>query len=130
MECRVQFVALQTLGLADDREFQEFLDEMSQCAPQTLLKDVIEYIRRRVQPMDEYHMTTGCYLVSPACARHHFLSYKEAIPQARIDLWNMLTRGLIEYERILKGKQINFGTILEQFRKYLIKFIESWMQIG
>lgn len=92
--------AKQTLGLADEHEFQEFVDEMSRSATRSsLLKDVAAFIDKKVNESSCHRH----FLKDPAAARQHFQNYKDVVPLARIDLWTMLTRALIEYERILKG---------------------------
>ena len=104
-------MTVQTLGLADEHEWQEFVDEMSRSTRSSLLKDVTLFIEKKVNESS----CKRSFLMDPAAARRHFHSYRDVVPLARIDLWTMLTRALIEYERILKGKCLS-GAAAADFR--------------
>lgn len=103
------------LDLPDDQEFRAILYGLASSSKRgcdsEVLKDLAQRIRmQRTQSVTD-PATTRAYLADPISIRAHFGSFKEtAVPRVRLDLWKMLSKALIQYERLLRGK-LNFSYV-------------------
>lgn len=93
----------QLVSWTSDDDFEDFIHKMSQSSAESRLNDITEYIRQRTQPVNEC-LASAAPFTGTEAAKQYFLQYQHMIPKSRIDIWNMLSRALVEFERILKGK--------------------------
>ena len=105
---------MKVLDIPDEHEFRLLLKTMQTVPDSEFVKELACYIhQQRARPADQ-PATSRLYLVDPATIRAHFSLFKEtAVPKSRLDLWKMLSRALIQYERILRGNQ--FESITPKF---------------
>ena len=90
------------LDVRSEREFQEMVDRLSYANPRTLVTQL-----RRFKQDQQSASRTPRGPLNPQRIRQHFDAVQQAVPKSRIDLWKMLSRALIRYERILQGRNLN-----------------------
>lgn len=97
---------MKALDIPDEHEFHVLLTAMHSVPDSDILKELACYIQQqRSRPADQ-PVTTRRYLADAATIRNHFELFKEtAVPKKRLDMWKMLARALVQYERILRGKR-------------------------
>ena len=101
------------LDLTDDQEFRAVLSNLRSIQPAKVTRELTERIglqkSRKASSLDP--SAARAYLTDVSSIRAHFRRFKEtAVPRVRLQLWAMLSRALIQYERILRGKS-NHQTI-------------------
>ncbi len=92
------------LDVTDDQDFRSLMSGLGPTKnPAEITKELANRIRiQRTQSVDI--AATRSYLTDAATIRTHFGRFKEtAVPRARLELWKMLSKALIQYERILRG---------------------------
>lgn len=92
------------LDLSDDQELRALLSSLRPVKPREVTNELARKIRsHKVQSVDP--STVRTYLTDASTIRAHFGRFKDtAVPPIRLRLWKMLSRALIQYERILRGK--------------------------
>ncbi|KZS13586.1 putative Dynein regulatory complex protein 1 [Daphnia magna] len=96
---------MKALDIPDEHEFHVLLTDMHSVPDSDILKELACYIQQqRSRPADQ-PVTTRRYLADAATIRNHFELFKEtAVPKKRLDMWKMLARALVQYERILRDR--------------------------
>lgn len=87
------------LNVRSEREFQEMLDRLSYANPRSLITQL-----RRFKDQQKSASQTLRGPLNPQRIREHFTAVREAVPKTRIDMWKILSKALIRYERILQGE--------------------------
>jgi hypothetical protein len=95
---------MKALDFPDEHEFRVMLSSIRSVPDSELMKELACYVHlQRSRPADQ-PVTSRRYLTDAAAIRSHFELFKEtAVPKKRLDMWKMLARALIQYERILRG---------------------------
>lgn len=97
---------MKVFDIPDEHEFRILLKSMQKVPDSDIMKELACYIHeQRARPADQ-PATSRRYLVDAGTIRAHFALFKEsAVPKSRLDMWKMLSRALIQYERILRGNE-------------------------
>nr|CAH0109653.1 unnamed protein product [Daphnia galeata] len=96
---------MKALDIPDEHEFRVMLSSIRSVPDSELMKELACYVHlQRSRPADQ-PVTSRRYLTDAAAIRSHFELFKEtAVPKKRLDMWKMLARALIQYERILRDR--------------------------
>lgn len=95
---------MKVLDIPDETEFRVLLTTMRSVMDRDLVKELSSFIRHQQSRPADQPVTSRRYLMDPGTIRAHFSRFKEtAVPKKRLDMWKMLARALIQYERILRG---------------------------
>lgn len=100
---------MKVLDVPDENAFRVLLTRMKSVPDRHVIKELTMYIDgQQRQPVD-LPETSRSYLSDAASIRAFFSNLKStAIPKNRLDMWKMLSRALIQYEQILRGKLQQF----------------------
>ena len=86
------------LDLSSEQEYQSLLCQLMHSKPPSLMSDLAQYLdQRNGVSADRRDLLDGDEM------RKHFQRYQETVPKCRVDMWKMLSRALVHYERILQG---------------------------
>lgn len=99
---------MKALDLTDEQEFRALLTSILTVPDKDVMKELACFLhQQRSRPADQ-PASSRRYLVDAASIRAHFSLFKEtAVPKTRMDMWKLLSRALIKYERILRGNKKN-----------------------
>lgn len=94
---------MKTLDIPDQQEFETLLQKLGSIPEKEIMAQLTEFVRRHhSRNVDD--TKTRHYLTDANSIRSFFERYGEnAVPRNRLDMWKMLARALIQYERILRG---------------------------
>lgn len=98
---------MKTLDVPDRQEFECLLQKLGSVHEKEVMFNLTEFVRRHhSRKVDD--SKTRPYLANTQTIRAFFEQFKEnAMPRTRLDMWKMLSRALIQYERILRGNYPN-----------------------
>ena len=96
---------MKALDLTDQQEFQTLLTRLdSSGRPSEVLRELALQIRQQREQCVDPVVSARPYLIDAEHIRAHFAFLRDtAVPRHRLDLWKMLARALVQYERILRG---------------------------
>ena len=110
---------MKALDLPNQQEFQALLTRLDPGGkPGQMLRELALQITQQKDQSVDPVVIARPYLIDVQHIRAHFAFLRDsAVPRHRIDLWKMLSRALIQYERILRG--IEFQSISLHFRVFI-----------
>lgn len=118
---------MKVLDIPDETEFRVLLTTMRSVMDRDLVKELSSFIHHQQSRPADQPVTSRRYLMDAGTIRSHFSRFKEtAMPKKRMDMWKMLARALIQYERILRGNLLflfSNKNITNKFRKRKSVFI-------
>ena len=88
----------QVLNMSSEQDFLQMLDQLSYSKPGSLTSDLSHF-----KEGHKCSSQSARAQLSARRIRQHFDGYRQVVPKSRIDMWKMLSRALIQYERILTG---------------------------
>lgn len=95
---------MKMLDIPDENAFRVLLTSLKSVPDRYVIKELTLYVDRQQRRPVDLPETSRQYLSDPASIRAYFADFKEtAMPKNRLDMWKMLARALIQYERILRG---------------------------
>ena len=99
---------MKALDLPNQQEFQALLTRLDPGGrPGQMLRDLAVQITQQKDQSVDPVVISRPYLIDVQHIRSHFAFLRDsAVPRHRIDLWKMLSRALVQYERILRGNLI------------------------
>ncbi len=100
---------MKALDLTDQQEFQTLLTRLDPTGrPSEMLRELAFQIKQQKEQSVDPVVSARPYLIDADHIRAHFAFLREtAVPRHRLDLWKMLARALVQYERILRGTTNN-----------------------
>ena len=116
---------MKALDLPNQQEFQALLTRLDPGGkPGQMLRELALQITQQKDQSVDPVVIARPYLIDVQHIRAHFAFLRDsAVPRHRIDLWKMLSRALIQYERILRG--IEFQSISLHFQQLCIDYLYS-----
>ena len=107
---------MKTLDVPDLQEFETLLKKLASVPEKETMLHLTEFVRRH-HSRKVHDAKTRPYLTDPQTIREFFEQFKKnALPRSRLDMWKMLARALVQYERILRGNSLSK---LTHFRFYI-----------